>query len=251
MTGAARGAGLLALLFGAASLAAALAGASGGTPGSATQARAIRALFEEVRCPCGCGNYLPGSSNRPACFGCSVGKAELEYIAEGLAAGRTAKQLLLELARPVLVNVFADYTDPELPETWTRAKRVAAELHQHRVALRAPARSPDARRAVALVECARGSGGFFRVQEALIRHRGPWDDATLLEVASAAGLERDRLESCLDTRDVAAQIAKDRAHATERGIASLPAVSVNRAVVPDTDAALRRAIQKAMLENSI
>ncbi len=250
MTDAARGAGLLALLFGAASLVAA-AGTSGGTPGTATQARAIRALFDEVRCPCGCGNYLPESSNQPACFGCSVGRAELEYIAEGLAAGRTPKQLLLELARPVLVNVFADYTDPGLPETWTRAKRVATELHQHRVVLRAPARSPEARRAVALAECARGSGVFFRVREALIRHSGPWDDTALLELASAAGLELDGLESCLDTRDLAAQIAKDRAHAAEGGIASLPAVSVNRAVVPNTDTAIRRAIQQAMLENSI
>ena len=203
----------------------------------------MRVLFDEVRCPCGCGNYLPESSKRPACFGCSVGKAELDYIAEGLAAGRSPKQLLLELARPVLVDVFADYTDPELPETWIRAKRVAAELHQHRVVLRAPARSPEARRAVALAECARGSGAFFHVQEALIQHRGPWDNTALLEIARAAGLERLRA-SCLDSRDVTAQIAKDRDHLAERGITSLPAVSVNRAVVPNTDTAIRRAIRQ-------
>lgn len=228
-----------------------LVGAPAGTPRGTSGARATEGLFDELLCPCGCGSHLPGSSKLPACFGCSVGKAELASIREGLKAGRTPVELLLELSRPVLVDVFADYTDPGLRETWTRAKRVASELHQNRVVLRTPGRSPEAIHAVKLAECARERGAFFRVQEALVRHTGPWDQAALVALARGAGLETNGLGECLEHTDVAAQIAKDREHARERGIARGPAVSVNRAVVPDADAELRRAIRKVTREHGI
>ena len=87
-------------------------------------------------CVCGCGNHLPGSSHAPVCFGCSVGKADLAFIREALAAGRTPEQILLELADPILVEVFADYDDERLPAIWERARRVTGELGHHRVVLR-------------------------------------------------------------------------------------------------------------------
>ena len=66
-------------------------------------------------CRCGCGNALPGSPREPACFGCSVGRAEVSFIEESLARGMAPREVLLALQQPVLVEVFGNYTDPELP----------------------------------------------------------------------------------------------------------------------------------------
>ena len=121
-----------------------------------------------------------------SCFGCSVGKAEVTFIRESLASGRSLSEILIALRELVLVEVFADYTDPRLSEIWQRARRVARDLGQHRVVLRAPGFGENARRALAMAECARGSGQFTRVQSALIAHPGPWDEASVTEVAWSA-----------------------------------------------------------------
>ncbi len=210
-----------------------------------------RDLIAQGRCHCGCGRSLPNSPGRPACFGCSVGKAEITYILESLAAGRSANQILLDLQEPVLVEVFADYTDPELPETWQRARRAADEAHQHRVVLRTPGLSAEGRRALELAECGRERGQFSQLQAALIEHRAPWDDATLLELAGQAGLSPGALRACLERIDVEAQLAKDREHVSLRNIEAFPALCVNRKLVPNTGSALRAAIRRALLEGSI
>ncbi len=227
----------------------------GAPPADAASARpedeTLRRLVADQLCPCGCGNHLPGSTKGRACFGCSVGKAEVTFIREGLAAGREPAQILLDLQDPVLVEVFADYGDPTLPQTWERAKRAADAFDQHRVVLRAPVRSPAARRALALAECARAAGRFTPLQQALIRHPGPWDEDALVRIAVEQGLSGDRARGCLQRIDVTDQVAKDRGHAAERGIRSFPTVTVNRRVTSDTDAALRDAIRRVLLEESL
>ena len=170
----------------------------------------VERLAAGAFCACGCGNHLPGGPHAQVCFGCSVGKADLAFIHEGLAAGRTPEEILLELADPILVEVFADYDDERLAETWERARRVAGELHNHRVVLRTQARSAGARRAVALAECARLEGSFASIQRALIRHGGPWDKDSLLRLAERKGLELASTLSCLTAVDIQPQIHKDR-----------------------------------------
>lgn len=215
------------------------------------EAEVARRLAAGAFCACGCGNHLPGSPQLPACFGCSVGKAELAFIREGLAAGRSPQEILLDLSNPVLVDVFADYPDEGLRATWERARRLAQELGYHRLVLRTRARGADARRGVALAECARLVGRFGPVQEALIRHSGPWDEGALLNLAQAQGLDRDTTRACVGRVDVEAQIEKDRNHAKEHGIGSLPAVFVNRERVDDSEEALRRAIQSVLRRGSV
>ena len=68
-------------------------------------------IISDHLCPCGCGNFLPGSSKARTCFGCSVGKAEVARLDEGLAADRSRVDLLLELQESVIIDVFADYSD--------------------------------------------------------------------------------------------------------------------------------------------
>ncbi len=211
----------------------------------------VARLVAGASCRCGCGNHMPGGPHAPVCFGCSVGRADLAFIAEGLAAGRSAKEILLELADPILVEVFADYDDVRLPAIWARARRVTDALHHHRVVLRTQALSAGAQRAVALAECARQERSFAPLQRALIRHAGPWDEGSLLALAAREGLDLAAMRSCLAAVDVRAQIEKDRDHARERGVANRPALFVNGKPVDDSDAALRRAILSAIRADSV
>ena len=128
---------------------------------------------------------------------------------------------------------------------------MAAELQHHRVVLRSPAPSPDARRAVALAECARRAERFTPVQSALIGHSGPWDEPALLELGIAEGLSLEPARACLREIDVSQQLAKDREHAQRRRIGSLATITVNRQPVPSTDAALREAIRRVVREQSL
>ena len=117
-----------------------------------------RVIIADHFCPCQCGTHLPGSDRAPACFGCSVGKAEVTFIRESIAAGRPLREVLVALREPALVEVFADYDDPRLPEVWALAQAAAAAFAQHRVVLRSPGLDDDAMRAVEFAECARGTG---------------------------------------------------------------------------------------------
>jgi hypothetical protein len=211
----------------------------------------LRKLLAQHTCPCGCGNQLPGGGRDPECFGCSVGKSEASFIREGLAAGRRPIDIMMDLNEPVLIEIFADYTDPGLPDTWSRAKRSAEEFQQHRVVLRAPGASAEARRALELAECARVANRFWRVRDALIEHSGPWGADSLLDLSAAAGLDRNATRLCLDKIEVGAQLEKDRQHAEQRGIRSFPAISVDRTPVADQDRAIRRAVRRAILEKSL
>jgi hypothetical protein len=227
-----------------------LAGFRGAEPVNPTAAEVER-LAAGAFCACGCGSHLPGSAHAPVCFGCSVGKADLAFIRESLAAGSTLREVLLELNDPMLLEVFADYDDDRLPAVWERARRVSDELGHHRLVLRAPAASAGARRAVALAECARLDGSFESMQSALIRYDGPWDESSLLSLADREGLSLAFTRSCLAEVDVQPQIDKDRQHADQRNIRDRPALFVNRKLVDDSDAALRRAIESATRANSI
>ncbi|MGR3319101.1 MAG: DsbA family protein [Candidatus Anammoxibacter sp.] len=202
-------------------------------------------------CPCQCGNYLPNSSKSPACFGCSVGKAEITHVLESLEAGRKPLSVSMELMTPVIIEVFADYTNKDISQIWNLVKRVSNELHQTRVVLRTPGFTLEGRRAIKLAECARLNGKFNIIQAALIDHQGPWDWKTLANLASQNRYNVEQIEACIDVIDVKAQIAKDLQHAKERNIRIYPTITVNRQTIPNTAYAIRKSIEKIILENSI
>jgi len=208
-------------------------------------------IIENRHCPCGCGRYLPGSPNTPACFGCSVGKAEVTRIIDALAAGRSAADIIVELNETILVDVFADYPDVDLSDTWSTAVRIAGEFKQRRVVLRAPGETAAARRAIRLAECAREQGKFAAVQAMLIEHGGPWDVETLIEMAGEAGIEKHHAEKCLEKIDIRAQVSKDNEHARIYGVRSYPSIVVNRELVSAGDEALRKVIRGILEDESI
>jgi hypothetical protein len=220
-------------------------------PEATSHSERLDAIISNHTCPCGCGNPLPLGDRAPACFGCSVGKSEVSFIRENLAAGRSTLDIVIALSQPALIEVFADYTDPQLGSTWNRVRRIAAEFGQHRVVVRAPAETVEARRALEFAECARQLHRFSAVRDTLVAYIGPWDREALLSLAENHGLAREATRQCLANVDVAAQIAKDRQHARERQIREFPAVSVNRTIVRDSEEEIRSKIQKILLEESL
>jgi hypothetical protein len=228
---------------------------AGDSPGPADR------LIAQGTCPCGCGNALPDSGRAGACFGCSVGKAEVTFIRESLARGLTLGEVLVAMRESVVVEVFADYDDARLPEVWRRVRRAADELGQHRVVLRTPGQSANGRRALAVAECARGSGRFGALQSALIEHSGSFASADVLDLASEALRDRavrgtdhwtpEAMRACSESVDLAAQLERDRQHAKQRGMRTFPAVAVDRQPIPDTLDAMREAIRAALRKGSV
>jgi len=208
-------------------------------------------ILADRHCPCQCGNYLPGNPTLPACFGCSVGKTEITYVLESLEAGKEAKDIIMDLSSPVIVDVFSDYTNEYLPGIWQLAKKVSKELHQKRVVLRAPGLTLEAQRAISFAECARLGENFSMVRESLINHQGPWDLNTLFRLTEQFGLVSEQTRTCVDRIDIDEQIAKDQQHARERGINVFPTTTVNRLKVPSTEQAIRKAIEKVLHESGV
>ncbi len=212
-------------------------------------------MAEEIlagrHCPCQCGRYLPGSSLPPACFGCSVGKAEITYVLESLEAGKKPTEIIMDLSSPVIIDVFADYTNGNISKVWKLAKRVSSELHKIRVVLRTPGSTAEARRAIKLAECARLIGHCSVIQEALINHQGPWDWDTLIKLTEHHGMDSKKIRACVDGINIDAQINKDQQHAEERGIRTYPTITINRHITANSEQAIRNAIEKVLLEQSI
>jgi hypothetical protein len=211
----------------------------------------VNEVLANRKCPCQCGKYLPGSPNLPACFGCSAGKAEISYVLESLESGKETTEIMMDLDSPIIVDVFADYTDPNVPKLWNVAKTVSSELHQRRVVLRPPGLTREAQRAIRIAEYARFKGKFSIIQEALINHSGPWDWRTLIDLVAKYDQIPQNINEYINSIEIDPQIAKDQEHARERGIESYPTITINNIIVPATDTAIRQTIEKILLEHSI
>ncbi len=208
-------------------------------------------IIANRRCPCQCNNYLPASSSLPACFGCSAGKAEISYVLESLESGEKTGEIILNLDSPIIIDIFADYTNPNISKVWKMVKTVSCELNQNRVVLRPPGLTREAQRAIKIAEYARFSGKFSIIQEALINHNGPWDWRTLINLVGQYDQIPKQINAYVNSIEIERQIDKDQEHAKERGIVSYPTITINNIIVPDTDIAIRQAIEKILLELSI
>ena len=208
-------------------------------------------ILANRKCPCQCGKFLPGSSNLPACFGCSAGKAEISYVLESLESGKKTTEIMLNIDSPIIIDIFADYTNPNISKVWNLAKTVSSELHQRRVVLRPPGLTREAHRAIKIAEYARFRGNFSIIQEALINHNGPWDWPTLINLVGQYDHIPKHINTYINSIKIEQQVAKDRQHAIERRIESFPTITINNIIVPDTDAAIRQAIEKILLKLSI
>ncbi|MCP4990312.1 MAG: thioredoxin domain-containing protein [Colwellia sp.] len=157
----------------------------------------------------------------------------------------------MELNSPIIIDVFADYTDPNLADIWKMVKQASRELHQFRIVLRAPGLTREAIRALKLVECARLDGKCRLMQETLINHKGPWDWDTLLQLAVKNDQPEEQTKAAINLIDIRAQVAKDQQHARERGIGLFPAITINHQITPNTPHAVYRKIGELLGKKSI
>ncbi len=208
-------------------------------------------ILTNRKCPCQCGKYLPNSPNLPACFGCSAGKAEISYVLESLESGKETDEIILNLDSPIIIDIFVDYTNPNVSKVWDLAKTVSSELHQRRVVLRPLGFTREAQRAIKIAEYARFPGKFSIIQEALINHNGPWDWRTLIDLVARYVQIPQNINEYINSIEIEQQIAKNHQHARERGIDSYPTITINNIIVPDTDTAIRQTIEKILLKHSI
>ena len=208
-------------------------------------------ILANRKCPCQCGKFLPGSSNLPACFGCSAGKAEISYVLESLESGEKTTEIMLNIDSPIIIDIFADYTNPNISKVWNLAKTVSSELHQRRVVLRPPGLTREAQRAIKIAEYARFNGKFSIIQEALINHNGPWDWRILIDLVAQYDQIPEQINVYINSIEIEQQISKDQQHARERGIESYPTITINNIIVLATDTAIRQTIEKILLEHSI
>ncbi len=211
----------------------------------------VKDLSNDRRCPCQCNHYLPGSDNSPACFGCSVGKAEITYIKESLKAGKKPRDIVIDLTSPIIVNIFSDYTNDDIPDVWKLANDVSNGLGHLRIVLRAPGLTDESRRAIKLAEYARKKGKFREIQNTLINHQGPWDIDTLCGLMSEHGLDKEEILLNFEKVKIEAQVRKDQHHAIENSIQKFPTIVINRQITANSKEAIHQAIQNTLLKNSI
>jgi hypothetical protein len=208
-------------------------------------------IFTNRHCPCQCNRYLPGSTKSPACFGCSAGKAEIDFVMESIKSGRETSEILMDLNSPIIIDVFADYTNKDIAKVWKLVKAVSRKLNQNRVVLRTPGLTPEARRAVQVAEYARLNGNFSMVQDALIKHNGPWDWSTLIALITNQNQSPDRIQEYVPVISIITQIAKDQQHAKERGVDVFPTTTINNQITLNTENAIRQTIKNILLIHSI
>jgi protein-disulfide isomerase len=172
-------------------------------------------------------------------------------VLESLESGKKTDEILLNLDSPIIIDIFADYTNPNTSKLWNLAKTVSTELHQRRVVLRPPGLTVVAQRAIKIAEYARFKGKFSIIQEALINHNGPWDWRTLIDLVAKYDQIPKKINDYINSIEIDQQIAKDQQHAMERGVDSYPTITINNVIVPNTDSAIRQTIEKILLEHSI
>ena len=78
----------------------------------------------------------------------------------------------------------------------------------------------------------RGQGKYEAFHNALMSHRGPLDEATILKVATSVGLDTDRLRKDMESPEVQQAIGANLALAEQLGIRGTPGFVVGERVVP-------------------
>lgn len=79
---------------------------------------------------------------------------------------------------------------------------------------------------------ARKQGKYQPLHDALMEHRGPMDEPTVLRLARSVGLDTDRLKEDMESPKVRDVIVANRALADELGIRGTPAFIVGDDIVP-------------------
>ena len=95
-----------------------------------------------------------------------------------------------------------------------------------------PILGPDSLVAARAALAANAQGKYMPMHMALLRHRGAFDDATVMRLAGEAGLDAARLKTDMAKPEIMAMIERNRALAGALSITGTPAFVIGDRIVP-------------------
>ncbi len=203
------------------------------TPLGAIQRRRLREALIDRDCPCPCGRALYD------CFGCSAAKSEFsegEYL---IRLGLSAKEISRRLDPPVLVLVWADYTDRagrELLQTLDQLKRRYEPLIRvRRRYFPADGNSLDGwRQTINAIEIARAAGHYEAAHRLLVETKGDRWQKVVSQMPEVLGLDRDDFRRGIAQSRYEQQIRKDlTAGPTQYGVTRSPSLRINEVLIEE------------------
>jgi protein-disulfide isomerase len=152
---------------------------------------------------------------------------------------------------PVQIVVYSDFQCGFCRQLAPVLQRVAGEFPQE-VALvyrHFPLTGhPRAFPAAVAAECAAEQGAFWKYHDKLFAESGDLDDARLLNLAAALGLDELRFKTCLHSEKPRRMVEANLREATELGLPGAPSVFINgrRLEGPLTEETLSRRIKELL-----
>ncbi len=203
------------------------------TPLTEIQRRQLRTALINRDCPCPCGRALYD------CFGCSAAKSEFsegEYLVR---LGLTADEMSRRLDPPVLLLVWADYTDPagrNLLRTLDRLKKSYDPLIRVRRRY-FPAdrnRLDGWRQTINAIEIARAAGHYEAAHRLLVEtDSNRWQQA-IERMPENLGLDPENFGKGIAESRYEQQIRKDLTAApTQYGVTRSPSLRINEVVIEE------------------
>jgi protein-disulfide isomerase len=133
----------------------------------------------------------------------------------------------------VTVVEFFDYRCPYCKQVAPTLTQLLQEDGKVRLVFKElPILGPDSVVASRAALAARAQGKYAQMHEALLRHRGTFDEQAIAKIATDAGLDAARLKADMAKPEISAIIDKNRQLARDLSLTGTPAFIVGDKVVP-------------------
>jgi protein-disulfide isomerase len=133
----------------------------------------------------------------------------------------------------VTVVEFFDYRCPYCKQVAPALSQLLKEDGKLRFVFKElPILGPDSVVAARAALAANAQGKYMPVHRALLRHRGTYDEATVMRIAGEAGLDTARLKADMANPAIAAMIDRNRSLARALSVTGTPAFVIGDKIVP-------------------
>ncbi|HEX2113579.1 MAG TPA: DsbA family protein [Alphaproteobacteria bacterium] len=128
---------------------------------------------------------------------------------------------------------FFDYRCPYCKQVAPALTQLLKEDNKLRFVFKElPILGPDSVIAARAALAANAQGKYMAMHSALLRHRGSYDEATVLRIATEAGLDAARLKADMAKPEIEAMIDRNRSLARALSLTGTPAFIIGDKVVP-------------------
>jgi protein-disulfide isomerase len=133
----------------------------------------------------------------------------------------------------VTVVEFFDYRCPYCKQVAPALSQLLKEDAKLRFVFKElPILGPDSAVAARAALAANAQGKYMPMHAALLRHRGSYDEATVMRIAGEAGLDAARLKTDMAKPEIAAMIDRNRSLARALSVTGTPAFIIGDKIVP-------------------